>query len=242
METSTSIFDYVVDKNDVSTWHDIWGNPIKRGAPLVTIQTVNGVPQHVARVAIKDPWRKYKKTGQTDLVLQRPPAFLNRVVNQTTQNKKIYENNRPFLGDMYKHVLKKGCDNPNCQYHRNGKLVFELYPNLLTLPELQRNEIGVRMFEWNHLDPKNKARNVADLRANVLSSRSDDGRKKWMRELCKEISKCELLCSNCHRIKTNIEGHYADGKNKLIETYEDYCNLHDIPRDHLYHQWTKLWS
>lgn len=242
METSTSIFDYVVNKDDVSTWHDIWGNPIKRGVPLVTIQSVNGVPQHVARVAIKDPWKSYKRTGETNLILTRPTAFLNKVVNQTHNNKAIYENNRHFLGDAYKSMLKKGCDNPNCQYHRNGKLVFELYPDLLTLPELQRNEIGVRMFEWNHLDRHKKTRNVADLRANVLSSRTDESRNKWLKEYSKEILKCELLCSCCHRIKTNIEGHYLDRKNHLIESYEDYCNLHAIPQDNLYHQWTKLWS
>ncbi len=237
----TSIFEHVLDLNDVNTWKDIWGNPIKRGAPVVVIKTDKGVPCHAARVVGKDPWKQLQRTGSADLKLRTPDSFAKSVLQHALTKKEKYEHSRSLLHDYYRHVIKKGCDNPNCQYHRNGELVFKNHPEFMNLSEDERYEIASRQFEWNHLDRDDKYMEVAKLRNNVKCSWTEDKQKFWLKQMYKEILKCELLCCNCHRIKTNIEGHYSNQK-IFASNYEDYCKENDIPQDYYYHQWTKLWS
>ena len=50
------------------------------------------------------------------------------------------------------------------------------------------------VMEFDHLDPKKKTNNVATLMRHTIS----------LDRLKEEIAKCELVCANCHRIRTWI--------------------------------------
>ena len=50
-------------------------------------------------------------------------------------------------------------------------------------------------LDFNHLDPQQKSRRIA----------SDVTTKE---QLLEEVSKCEVLCANCHRVHTQLNDHY----------------------------------
>ena len=50
------------------------------------------------------------------------------------------------------------------------------------------------VMEFDHLDPSKKTNNIATLMRHAIS----------LKRLQEEIDKCELVCSNCHRIRTWI--------------------------------------
>lgn len=56
-----------------------------------------------------------------------------------------------------------------------------------------------RVLEFDHLDRKEKSFNIA--RAIAGSTRS------WA-SIKKEIDKCDIVCANCHRIRTMEYGNY----------------------------------
>lgn len=53
------------------------------------------------------------------------------------------------------------------------------------------------VMDFDHIDPSKKKANIG-----VLARRSD------MKHLMEEISKCEIVCANCHRLRTKRKGHY----------------------------------
>jgi hypothetical protein len=55
------------------------------------------------------------------------------------------------------------------------------------------------VYDFHHLDPTEKEHNLG----NIL-------RRKNFSEIEKELSKCVLLCANCHRIR-----HFEGGKNEV---------------------------
>lgn len=56
------------------------------------------------------------------------------------------------------------------------------------------------VMQWDHLPGRVK---VADVSAMALYTRE---------EILAEIAKCELVCTNCHTIRTGMRGGWADGK------------------------------
>lgn len=50
----------------------------------------------------------------------------------------------------------------------------------------------IRALDFDHIDPKEKHKNISVLLRGTASRKSIE----------LEISKCQVLCSNCHRIKT----------------------------------------
>lgn len=74
---------------------------------------------------------------------------------------------------------------------------------LLKNPCLECGEADPRVLDFNHIDPKTKKYNVASMATGSIS-------KKLIIE---EISKCEVLCANCHRIKTSYDsGNFKNSK------------------------------
>lgn len=52
-------------------------------------------------------------------------------------------------------------------------------------------------MDFDHLDRKQKMANVAYLVKHGCSAK-----------LLEEIKKCDVICANCHRIRTHERGHY----------------------------------
>jgi hypothetical protein len=55
-----------------------------------------------------------------------------------------------------------------------------------------------RVLEFDHIDPKSKSFSIARGISDILS---------WENILV-EIKKCQVLCANCHKIKTADEQHW----------------------------------
>lgn len=52
------------------------------------------------------------------------------------------------------------------------------------------------VMDFDHIDPSTKTANIG-----VLARRSD------VKRLMEEIAKCEIVCANCHRLRTKRKGH-----------------------------------
>ena len=55
-------------------------------------------------------------------------------------------------------------------------------------------------LDYDHRDPAKKSFTIGQSASN-----------KGLRTLAKEIAKCDVLCSNCHRVKTHREGDTGHG-------------------------------
>ena len=65
-----------------------------------------------------------------------------------------------------------------------------------------------RVLEFDHLPQYQKSFNIS--RALAGSTRS------W-KSILEEINKCDIVCANCHRIRTQIRGNYKRYKSHLAE-------------------------
>ena len=61
------------------------------------------------------------------------------------------------------------------------------------------------IFEWDHIDPTIKSFGLSNAKSHSVS------------EILEELSKCQLLCSNCHQLHTYTQGHYY-GRIKRLRT------------------------
>lgn len=64
---------------------------------------------------------------------------------------------------------------------------------LKTNPCVDCGENDIRVLEFNHLDPNDKFKDVCKMVSSQHYS---------LEKIQTEISKCEVLCANCHRKKT----------------------------------------
>jgi len=81
-----------------------------------------------------------------------------------------------------RHKLEAGC--AHCGYHEDA-----------------------RALDFDHIDPATKVQTISWL---VTTSGVNPDNPKHMAKLMDEIAKCQVLCANCHRIKTREarEGHW----------------------------------
>lgn len=65
-----------------------------------------------------------------------------------------------------------------------------------------KNTFPTECMEFDHRDPSTKSFTMS--------------RARWKRweEIEAEIAKCDLVCANCHRIRTKANGHYNIGNKK----------------------------
>ena len=60
-----------------------------------------------------------------------------------------------------------------------------------------------RVLEFDHLPEFEKSFNI---------SRAVSGSTRSWKLILKEIEKCEIVCANCHKIRTQIRGNYKRNK------------------------------
>ena len=61
------------------------------------------------------------------------------------------------------------------------------------------------IFEWDHIDPTIKSFGLSNAKRHTVP------------EILEELSKCQLLCSNCHQLHTYTQGHFY-GRIKRLRT------------------------
>lgn len=100
------------------------------------------------------------------------------------------------------HCLKYGSEYRARALERNRKLK-------ILLKDRKRNYLASRacikcgindpgVLDFDHIDPNTKSFSVAKALHNIMN---------W-EGLLKEIEKCQILCANCHRIKTSEQNNW----------------------------------
>lgn len=108
------------------------------------------------------------------------------------------------------HYHKYGSNYRERAIERNKRLKQKLRENLLDyLSDKKCASCGIgdpRVLEFDHLDPKTKSFGISQALHGIIN---------WDTILI-EINKCQILCANCHKIKTSTEqGWY---KSKIIKS------------------------
>lgn len=92
--------------------------------------------------------------------------------------------------------------NPGSQQARNARLRQRLKDFIDGLKNTPCKDCKRRfppyVMDFDHLDPKQKVANVAYLVKHGCSAK-----------LLEEIKKCDIVCANCHRVRTHERGQYA---------------------------------
>ena len=91
---------------------------------------------------------------------------------------------------------KSGENNPNWKNGRSNNIQFKLKltkyaGNKCKDCEIKASESNYSIFEFHHLDPKQKYFAIGE---SFNLSKSNE-------EIFLEIDKCDLLCANCHRLR-----------------------------------------
>lgn len=100
----------------------------------------------------------------------------------------------------YRQICKKCANKRQETYNLNNR---EVKRNLINkAKDKPCIDCGVKyppyVMDLDHINPKNKSRNISDfLRIGKIS------------ELLAELKKCEPVCSNCHRERTYSKNHHA---------------------------------
>ena len=85
------------------------------------------------------------------------------------------------------------------------KLDVYLIEYLLSHPCVDCGNKDIRVLEFDHVD-NNKEYNISIMRRNKVS----------VEKIGKEISKCEVRCSNCHKIRHSVEKNDWRNVNTLL--------------------------
>lgn len=59
-------------------------------------------------------------------------------------------------------------------------------------------------FDWDHVDPSTKSFNLGSVRTQSFAS------------IEREISKCRLVCKNCHAVISYKSHHWANGRGVMV--------------------------
>jgi len=62
-------------------------------------------------------------------------------------------------------------------------------------------------FDWDHIDPATKLYNVCQMSLHSIAM------------IAREIAKCQLLCAECHSIRTNTEKHQLNRRENVIPIF-----------------------
>ena len=93
---------------------------------------------------------------------------------------------RKILNEInYQNNKNKVMDNKNQRIERNRKFIV----SILRMGCVDCNSKDIRVLEFDHL--RNKTLGIAQMRSHSLE------------RLKEEIDKCEVVCANCHNIRTS---------------------------------------
>lgn len=121
-------------------------------------------------------------------------AFSNRLLG--TRQKHCRECMSKFNKESYNRRTEKYRQNIYDNRNRRKEEVKNfVWDYLAANPCMEGGESDPRLLEFHHIDPSQKEYNVSEL---------VNGRYSIER-IQKEISKCQVLCANCHRRKTYEE-------------------------------------
>ncbi|MFH2118304.1 MAG: hypothetical protein ABII10_01020, partial [Candidatus Paceibacterota bacterium] len=103
---------------------------------------------------------------------------------------------RQYIKNHYEHNRKYYIDKAK----KRNKIIKQkkqefIEDYLKKHPCIDCGETNILVLEFDHRDRENKKNDIADIVKQKLS----------FVKLIKEISKCEVRCANCHRIKTAKE-------------------------------------
>ena len=102
-----------------------------------------------------------------------------------------------------KERLKAGRqDRHRVEYRKRKEFIrqHKLDVGACSICSLQCNMDNHVAFDWDHIDPSQKKFSLGDTRSQPLEV------------VRAEISKCRLLCKNCHAIETHKAKHWAIGR------------------------------
>jgi 5-methylcytosine-specific restriction endonuclease McrA len=111
-----------------------------------------------------------------------------------------FSNRKTKKGTVIKHRICKSCstDYKRSWESKSRKVVRDYVFNYLsTNPCNGCGSTDVLSLEFDHIDPKQKSLNVCK----AISGK--EGYRFSLEELITEISKCQVLCRNCHQAKTH---------------------------------------
>ncbi len=108
-------------------------------------------------------------------------------------NKKYYDKNKEKVIADQKEYYKKNKEK-YIEYSINRKKKGREYINKIKMKSNGCVRCGYKehpvAMDFDHIDPNTKSKNVAHLATYSFE------------QIDKEIAKCQILCANCHRIKT----------------------------------------
>lgn len=96
------------------------------------------------------------------------------------------EDRRAYDKKWYATIGKEKRDQANKRWETKNMENFRLMKSSLKCSKCPENHIAC--LEFHHLDSKTKSGNIGQL-----------ARKWCLKRLMEEISKCIILCANCHR-------------------------------------------
>lgn len=132
--------------------------------------------------------------------------YNNEGLKQCTQCKQYKDKEKDYYwSNGHTRNICKECvkENERKKYQKHMEQFIEYKK---TLKCKKCGETRYYLFDFHHRNPKEKDFIISDHMRSSLES------------LKKEIEKCDVLCSNCHR-----EWHYLSSHN-LIENYEKWLN------------------
>lgn len=78
---------------------------------------------------------------------------------------------------------------------RNEKFIWDILSSSKCMDCGNDNPV---VLEFDHLDPNVKFKNISDMKSQAYS----------IKTIQKEIDKCDVVCANCHRIRTAKQFNY----------------------------------
>ena len=143
-------------------------------------------------------YARYRKKGKKNFEFVSKEAFFENARYAAEYRRQVLAHNREnndYVKYINNYKLQKGCENPECKcggFDDACQLTFD------------------------HITPNNKEYSISTLMYNIAKIATKKIQKKHFYSVLSEISKCRVLCHNCHVLKTKQEkcGHEQLAKNR----------------------------